>query len=243
MNPKTLVRELDAALTRFEWTRVEELCTSLVAAVRVAKTIPAVVPQALSSLRRKRRYSCMARLAEALIHADHGTPFVRRQYAQALIDQGMLVAAELALRNALQDAGSTQEAFEIQGLLGRVLKQWYVTSPPGRPQRDRDTLQRAIDWYMGAYKANPRRNYWHGINVVALVKRGRRDSVSVSAGVNVSTIASDILKNLKKSATPRAKRDPWEVATALEALLALGRYDQLRQRAREYATHPGARPL
>jgi len=242
MSAERLVIDLGAALSRFEWKRIEELCSALVGAVwDMGEALPPEVPNALSALRRKRRFGCIARLAEALIHNGHGSAFVRRQYAQALIDQGMLVAAEHVLRDAMVPAPHQTEAFELQGLLGRVQKQWYVAAPAGARTRRRETLQRAIDVYADAYTASPRRNYWHGINVVALLERGRRDDLDVSAGRPSSEIAASILSALEAAEQERPEQAPaWEVATMMEALLALGRTEAMLERAREYAAHPGA---
>jgi hypothetical protein len=183
----------------------------------------------------------MARLAQALIYSGQGSAFVRRQYAQALIDQGLLVAAEHVLRDAMTHAAGEAEALELQGLLGRAYKQWYVTRPPVAAGRRQAALQRAIDAYLETYAAAPSRNYWHGINVVALLERGRRDNVDVSAGRPASEIAASILSALEAAETERTEQaQSWEVATAMEALLALGRTDDMLTRAREYAVHRDA---
>ena len=243
MSAEELATDLGAALTRFEWKRAEALCGELVVLVReMSAAPPATVPRALSALRRKRRYTCMVQLAEALIRGGYGTAFVRRQYAQALIDQGALTAAQLVLRDAMAQTLLPQaEAFELQGLLGRVLKQWYVTIPEGAGAQRRETLQGAIDAYLAPYIASPARNYWHGINVVALLERGLRDHVDVTAGQASSEIAAAILSALDAAEQERPEPpSAWEVATRMEALLALGRIDAALQCAREYAAHPDA---
>jgi hypothetical protein len=107
--------------------------------------------------------------------------------------------------------------------------------------RRQQALQRAIDTYEKAYTADPKRNYWHGINLVALLERGRRDHVEVAAGRSASEIATSILSALEAVDLERTEPAPaWEVATGVEALLALGRTDEMFRRAREYAAHRDA---
>src|SRR5262245_38918560 len=81
----------------------------------------------LQSLRRKRRFACMPQLAEALLQSGLRTPQIRRQYAQALIDQGILAAAEMILQSIAQDPqGIKGEELEARGLIGRIYKQLFV---------------------------------------------------------------------------------------------------------------------
>jgi tetratricopeptide (TPR) repeat protein len=239
MSAEQIVIDLGAALARFEWKLVDKLCGRLVDLVLGAtEPPPAAVTRALSMLRRKRRLECMARLAEALVLSGYASAFTRRQYAQALIDQGLLSPAELLIRDAMAESPQQSEAFELQGLLGRVYKQSYLALA-GSEARRRALLHRSIDAYLQAYRANPAQNYWHGINAVALVERGVRDKVEMVAGQPASEIAPAILSALE--AAERERTEPagaWEVATIMEALLALGRPDAALLRAREYAAHP-----
>ncbi|HVH26187.1 MAG TPA: serine protease [Vicinamibacterales bacterium] len=238
---RILTEQLDAALRGFEWARAETLCDELVRAIRRSPIrLPPDVGRCLSLLRRKRRFGCIARVAEAAIHIGEASVDIRRQYAQALIDQGLLVAAEHVLRDTIPTAGDDPELFELQGLMGRVYKQWYVTAPVGAVRR-RETLEQAVEWYLRPYRVNPLRNYWHGINVVALVARGERDSVSLSSDQTPAAMASDIVAALERSdGTHPGAMQVWEVATLMEAFLALGRLDLMFERAREYAAHPDA---
>jgi hypothetical protein len=239
MPVEQLVLQIGAALKRFEWEQVDELCGQLVRAIHADAPSAARAARTLWLLRRKRRFGCIVRVAEALIHAGHGSPSVRRQYAQALIDQGILVAAQAVLENTLPEAGATPERFELVGLMGRVHKQWYVTAPSEAQERRRDTLQQAVRWYSDAYRAHPTRNYWHGINAVALVERGRRDGVAVSADRPPSMMAAEIVESLESAERDRSEPTPaWEVATLMEGFLALGRTDAMLARARQYASHP-----
>jgi hypothetical protein len=237
-----LVLHLDAALKRFEWERVDELCAELVRAIRRDPTEAPGATRALRLLRRKRRFDNIVRLAEALFQAGHdgpGSEAIRRQYAQALIDLGILVAAERVLEQAIRTSGGTPEDAELRGLMGRVHKQRYLALPSTAADRRRDTLQHAIRWYLDAYRADPRRNTWHGINVVALVERGRRDGVPAAADRPASEIAAELVRTLAAGPRPPSELVPaWEAATLLEAYLALGQTDALIACARDYTAHP-----
>jgi V8-like Glu-specific endopeptidase len=232
---------LGSALATFDWSGADRLCDELVkAVVQGGEPPPPPVVRVLSTLRRARRFACLTKIAEALIYSGQTSPTLWQQYAQALIEQGMLVAAERVLRNALSETPPhTREAFELQGSIGRVLKQWYVSAPSAPPERRRETLQRAIDAYLQPYRANPEVNYWHGINVVALAERGRRDGLEVATGQPPAEIARSLLASLEAAELSRAEGpSPWELSTMMEAQLALGRTDEVLRRAREYATHP-----
>jgi hypothetical protein len=236
-----LIDRLDEALRGFEWAGAETLCDQLVRAIRgsTGRLSPDIV-RPLSLLRRKRRFAGMTRVAEAVIHVGGGTADVHAHYAQGLIDQGLLVAAEHVLQDALSGTVDGSELFELQGLMGRVHKQWYV-SAPSTAGRQAETLQEAVNWYFRAYRASPHANYWHGINVVALAARAKRDGVPVSVARGPSAIASDIVGVLEQAERVRGGPPPaWEVATLMESFLALGRADAMFERARQYTSHPDA---
>jgi hypothetical protein len=183
-------------------------------------------------------------VAEALFQAGHdgpGSEAIQRQYAQAFIDQGILVAAERVLEQAIATSGGTSEDAELRGLMGRVHKQRYLALPSSAGDRRRDTLQQAVRWYLDAYRADPRRNSWHGINAVALLERGRRDGVLAAADRPASEIAAELVRSLTARPQPTSQLPPaWEVATLLEAYVALGQQEAAIACARHYGAHPEA---
>src|ERR1044072_8028687 len=88
---------LNRALDEFNWLKAEEICREIIDRIRTeADLIPEVSAKRLMyALRRKRQFDLMIQLAEALLQSGLRTQQVRRQYAQALIDQGVLAAAEM----------------------------------------------------------------------------------------------------------------------------------------------------
>ena len=98
-------QDLQDALSMFDWSGAAEICDSL---IRRIHEEPEVLPEVrakgcLSLLRRKRLFRLVTQLAEALLASGQRTPLIRRQYAQALIDQDVLSAPELVLRSILRD--------------------------------------------------------------------------------------------------------------------------------------------
>ena len=120
---------LNAALSSYDWPEATRLCRGL---IRQIEQEPAPCPAAdaqaiLASLRKKRRFELTAPVAEAFIVSGQSSPRVRRQYAQALIEQGLLVAAEYVSAGAVAgvvrgDGGGSGGA----RLLGRIYKQRYI---------------------------------------------------------------------------------------------------------------------
>src|SRR4029434_8915893 len=149
-------------------------------------------------LRRSRRYSLMTQIAEALLQSGLRTQQIRRQYAQALIDHGILAAGEMMLHSIIQEPqGIKAEELEARGLTGRIYKQLYVDNNDPKSVRNRAYLERALNEYLFVYRLDPQQNLWHGINVIALVARARRDTLPLTGLPDSVAIAQDILAVIK----------------------------------------------
>jgi hypothetical protein len=105
--------------------------------------------------------------------------------------------------------------------------------------RQRRHLASALEAYHEAYDAD-HRNYWHGINIAALLARADRDAVEVAgvadAGAEARRIAREVLDFVLR-ATPSGV---WELATACEAAVALGDHDLAIARATRLVARPEA---
>ena len=231
---------LDAALNAYQWHAADQACEDLIRCVRREPSpIPVVAArQLLGALRKKRQFRLAARVAEAFLRSGQTSPFVRRQYAQALIDQGMLLAAESQLEPLLTETldGDNQVA-EAHGLLGRIYKQLYVEADAPSNPYTRMFFERALSEYLQIYRVNPLRNSWHGINVVALLHRGKADGIDVRVAPAADDLATEVLASLPE---PGRVADAFDLATRLEALIALGRHREAEAAALEYAGHPDA---
>jgi tetratricopeptide (TPR) repeat protein len=230
--------KLKRALDAFDWPEAEKICSEIIERI---KTDPELFPEIsakrlMQDLRRKRRFALIRRLAEALLQSGLRTPQIRRQYAQSLIDQGILAAGEMVLQSIIQDAqGIKGEELEARGLTGRIYKQIYVNNNDPKSRRNRANLERALSEYLYVYRLNPAEYLWHGINVVALLKRAERDQVPLSGLPDALSLARDILATLEEREKQATVALPaYDLATALESYVALGQHEDAADAALRY---------
>lgn len=230
--------DLTKALTSFNWQLAEAICQKLI--IKIYQE-PDVFPESaakrlLSKLRRKRLFHLMSLLAEAIIRSGQNHAQVKRQYAQSLIDEGLFSGAELFLQAMIQDTSvSKAEETEARGLIGRIYKQLYVNIAGNRNDKKRIFFERALNEYLYSYRLD-RKNYWHGINVVALLKRAEKDGISLQGMPDAKQLAEEILEFLKSQEDESPGAPPaFAVATTLEALIALNRYDEALEKALDYS--------
>lgn len=235
-------RRLYAALDTFDWTVADELTADLIKAVGInpAPYDEPFARRVLSRLQRKRRFNAMIRVGDAFIQQGLASQQLRRRYAQALIDQGSFHAAAFILRNITDDPSvppSDNEKNEAQGLLGRCGKQMYVNANAPTNPNNAARLQNAIDSYWLSYALNPDEYFWHGINVVACLRRGEVDGIKLQPPADPQKVADDILKNLqaRESRSTTGELPAWELATFIEVHVALGQFDEAIRRAKTYA--------
>jgi hypothetical protein len=228
---------LDTALSKYQWTEAAAVCDGLVRRIRERSPLPEPEARAvLAALRAKRQFALAARVAEACIRFGQNGSRVRRHYAQALIDQGLLLASEPILQTlATEPLGGDSQVAEAHGSLGRIYKQLYVEADRPASAYARRFFERALAEYLLPYRLDPAQHFWHGINVVALLHRGRADGIDVSHAPSPDDLARNIL-----AALPSASTDPFVLATRLEACIALGRFADAERIATEYVEHTAA---
>jgi len=233
-------RQLSAALDTFDWSTVQQLLKDLID--RLARN-PSdfdepFARRVLSRLQRKRRFGQMTRVGDAFLQAGFTGHQVRRRYAQALIDQGIFHAAEHVLRAVVADTLVPPfEQEEAQGLLGRIGKQIYVNADAPANSRNVARLQNAVDSYWLSYVLDPAANYWHGINVVACLRRAETDGIQLHSPAAPEKVATEILKNLqnRENQSKTGELSPFELATFLEVYVALRQFADAIKRAKTYA--------
>lgn len=232
-----LESDLNAALDSFDWATAAEICKTFITRIKVeSELIPdSMARRLLQTLRRKRCFNLMASLADAMLQAGQRSPQIRRQYAQALIDQKMLGAAEIFLQSILQDTQAWMgEEFEARGLMGRIYKQIYVDNNDPKSARNRTYLTRALNEYLYVYRFNPPASLWHGINVVALASRALRDNPSAVGLPDSVALATDILAILARQKDAHGVLPAWDMATKIEAHVALGLQEKEETKAQKH---------
>jgi S1-C subfamily serine protease len=122
------------------------------------------------------------------------------------------------LERARAEALTATEWGEATGLLGRAYKQ--MGSATRHSERRRELLCRAVSTYAEAYRRDPDRYGWHGINAAALTTVTADDRLSQE--FDAAAVAARILDTVQRRyADPYATPDPWDAALAAEAQLVL----------------------
>ncbi len=174
------------------------------------------------TLRNLRAFDLLCKLAEAICRNDTGDARTRRLYAQGLIDTGCAVPAIHMLDHLVATLPRQhEEAIEAWGLLGRAHKQIFFDATESGSSAARSALAAAVDAYGKPYKADPQRNTWHGVNLLALLSRARREGWDeIAPRVDVAKLAARLSATLQ--ALPRKDRDEWFLPTLAEVSLGLG---------------------
>jgi hypothetical protein len=232
------VAEVKTALRMFDDSRAAELVREFVAYV-CGTGDPYPEDEAhslLTSLRRKRQFDLLCAAADALLQSGHGTLRIRQDYAQALLDLGLLSAAQAVLDALVRDsaqAAATESSVEARGeaervhteargLIGRLYKQAYVNAGAPHVERNAITLGRAVDAYYSTYSERsgaPERR-WHGVNAVALGLRAQADKPDTRLGFDPKQVAARLIAAVQADADAGTAKF-WDYASAMEASLAL----------------------
>lgn len=242
-DPVSELQRLQAALKAFDMTAARAQCDELQRRLFASdEPYPALdAMKLLTELRRQRLFDAMERLADAFIQTGTASAGVRRQYAQALLDQGHFTVAQQVLEKLVAETEGVdaKENAEARGLTGRLYKQLYVNANAPKVARNRGWLEQAARAYFEPYRTAPEKHGWHGINVVAVAARSLRDKVPLKVpGIPLpTTLAEEILGAVNdKDADGRAEL--WDFGIAVEAALALDQSAEALAWARRYTDHP-----
>lgn len=226
ITPQQFLKELGKAMDDYRFRDGEALVQQIDPGPFTLREIKS----ALNLLRRKRQFASMERLASMFFLAGHEHAIIRRQWAQSLLDQNRVTQALTTLHGAVKKfADDPVEGPELRGLLGRAYKQLYVNDGGA------ENLLAAINAYRGDWTHRRGDYRWPGINLVALVERARRDSVSGFEPIDAQATAQEILDDIDS----RGMSGHWDYATALEASVALGDQDAALANLKKYVLHPG----
>jgi len=195
----------------------------------------------VEELRNARQYAEMGQLAEWVSRRAPDNARIRTLYAQCLIDTGYVTAAIDVLNPLVQRlAQSDPQYAEASGLLGRAYKQVFFDAGDKTTGAAFGALERAVEIYREAFDKSDS-NTWHGVNLVALLQRGKRLGHRFAGNPDVKAIARRVVAALEK--VPEERRDDWHLPTLAEAYLGVGDWDAVERTIRQYVAARDAKPF
>lgn len=250
-DPYVLMADVEAAIADARVDRntidhrVKLLCDALGDA-RV-KLQPERIERTILALRKRRLHDHISVLTDRVLTREPDAALLGRigpHYARSLIDNGKIIAGIEVLHATLERGQvSADMSAEIWGGLGRAHKQIYVNHV--RSGSDAVALQstlgqqlaRAVDAYSKLYDpAQPDRNSWHGINLVALLKRAEEDRIATGSQHDADALTRGLIAAIEPGIA--SATDPYLLATLGEAYLSLGKIDLAAKYYAEFAAHP-----
>ena len=206
------------------------------------------IRDAMDVLRRHRHFDHMYLIGLAWHDSRGCDAVIQRLLAQSTVELGafdradeLLDEANKAAAASPKDLDFTIQAPDYQGLRGRIRKQKFVLT------EDVNFLVEAIESYQKQqWGAKP--SFFLGVNVLALRTR-LHDFGIEQPGPPLAALAHDVLSQAG-SAARADPNDPWTLATASEACLALDRIDPVGQWCDKaelwlyrFLNHPGSGPF
>jgi hypothetical protein len=229
---------LRVATTAYDWNAVARIAEQYVRHLRSTEepVAPTEATDMLGLLRGVRRYAEIHTIADALLGHGLNDAVIKRQFAQALVDTDSPAAARLVYQGILDDPSTpAAERPEALGGIGRCYKQLYVLDQV--QTRRAQYLPAALAAYHQAYHAN-HANYWHGINIVALLARAARDGIEVDGVADTAAESARVAREVLDLVLSVKPPGVWELATACEAGVALGDDDLAIARATMLVSRP-----
>lgn len=248
MTPQQFVDGLRSALSEFNWKETESICNRLIILLFSSQNeFPTKsAEEILMLLRRKRAFHLMARVGDAFLQSGRQTLTIRRQYAQALVDQGYFSAALCVLNQLIAsttemigagDPVAVKEHGEAHGLTGRIYKQLYINANGPTNPMNVNYLKQAIQSYYTVFTTDPSKHLWHGINVAALVWRSKKDKVELPGFPEYPVLSEQIIKTIEAKEREQLV-SLWDFPAAAEACIALNRIQEALEWISGYVRHP-----
>src|SRR5262245_9264110 len=231
---------------------VDALCSMLISHLRQRhdEYPKADAKPILKNLRKNRYFDLMQKVADTMLQSGQDDPSVRTLYAQALLDQSVLTAAIAVLDKLKKDIDGNptgEDYLETCGLIGRGYKQFYIDACTQDPRNsevlhNQRHLALSIKAYEDTYTLNKKEHLWHGINAVALLCRAEKDGVPIPEHQQPREYAEFLAKDIMRQFNElnvNGRTQPWDFATAAEACLALGEFDEAQKWMGKYVKHTG----
>ena len=181
------LQNLDSAISLNDKPLAASLCDELVKEIyhQPEQFELPMLEKLMKDLRAKRMFSSMVKIGDACMQNGKTSLKIRKQFAQALIEEKVFTAAIHVLDDIIRDSenvtdeGSLFERREALGLTGRVYKQLYVIADNPTHPSAKEFIKKSITAYMQVYDSNPSSYIWHGINAVAIASRAKVDGIEV----------------------------------------------------------------
>jgi V8-like Glu-specific endopeptidase len=230
MTSRNWPKQFRAAASTFDWPALAQLAAEYATHLYAVPTLPDSVGQVLQVLRQSRRFEELELVADAALAHGPEAPAVRRHYAQALVDSGNpALALRLYTGLAADETAPRVDRIEARGGIGRCFKEMFLACT--EPDRGRRFLSRSLEAYLAVYLEDTDVYTWPGINAVSLLARAARDGIQLPSGSpDAAALADDILRTVDSAPVPNT----WIEATACEAAIALGRYDEAVERGEAF---------
>ena len=220
MEPKQYLTELESALEQYRFREVRALTDQI---DPTTFDLPQI-KKALRLIRRKRLFADLEHAASLFSMAGKDNPVIRREWCQSLLDQGRVPQALAALNSMSQKySDDPVEGSEIRGLIGRAYKQLFVEDAGA------ENLRAAIGAYRFDWERRQGDHRWHGVNLVSLLSRAKRDGISMDNALDAAEIAQQIRDDIEEQGATGI----WDYATSMEAAIA----QHVREPAAEEARH------
>lgn len=229
---KDLVDAIVHAASGADLEALRSACTALIDRLPKERDgiDPAEARRALNGLRKNRRFAFMRRLSQAFLDDGCRDHQVIRHFAQALIERGETIPAIRILENLVADPEiCTDEWAEAKGALGRAWKDRAVRARGIRNDVAREATLASFGHYRDAWVKNGKFTY-QGVNHVAVAAWDNGLFLSAAALAGARAAARNIFDLIRGM----PEREPWDYASAGEALLGLGMYQEALEWYGEY---------
>ena len=242
----TILQQFEIAISNNDKVNAATLCDQLVKELYHQPDQFSVndLENTMKGLRAKRMIHLMVRLGDACLQTSRNSLKIRRQFAQSLIEEKLFTGAMEILDDIIEDTRASTdpvslfERREAYGLTGRLYKQLYVIADNPALPSSVVFLKKALSAYYDIYLSDPNTWLWHGINSVAMAARAKSDKIAIDA-IDTDAIAGNILQ-LIANMEANEKASAFDLATAVEACVALKKPKEAMEWVNKYIQFPGA---